>query len=193
MDMGPYYITAMINLMGGVKRVMSASRATFPTRTITSQPLSGTVIDVDVNTYVAGTVQYESGAIGTIFTTFDVHWPKEKTRYIEIYGTEGTLFVPDPNCFGGPIQLFRPEEGEVREFPIMYDYAENSRALGLADMVKALRTGREPRCGVQQTFHALEIMEGFAQSAKTGAWVELESSYHRTAPMVKPVVKGILD
>ena len=102
-DMGPYYLTAMVNLMGGVQRVVSASRATFPQRTITSQPLAGTVIDVDVSTYVAGTVQYASGAIGTIFTTFDVQFPREKSRFIEIYGSEGTLFVPDPNNFSGAI------------------------------------------------------------------------------------------
>ena len=141
-DMGPYYLTAMINLMGGVQRVFSASKITFPKRTITSQPLAGKVMDVDVNTYIAGTVQYASGAIGTIFTTFDVQFPREKSRFIEIYGSEGTLFVPDPNDFSGTIQLYRPEEGVTREIPMMYGYPENSRALGLADMAKALTTGR---------------------------------------------------
>ena len=192
-DMGPYYLTAMVNLMGGVKRVVSASRATFPQRTITSQPLAGTVIDVDVSTYVAGTVQYASGAIGTIFTTFDVQFPREKSRFIEIYGSEGTLFVPDPNNFSGAIQLFRPEEGAVKELPMMYGYPENSRGLGLADMAKALRTGRPARCDVQQTYHVLEIIEGFETSALTGAWVDIESDYHRAPAMVRPALKGILD
>ena len=192
-DMGPYYLTAMINLMGGVERVVSASKASFPQRLITSEPLSGTVVDVDVNTYIAGTVQYESGAIGTIFTTFDVHWPGSKNRFIEIYGSEGTLFVPDPNCFGGPIELYCPEQGKVMEFPIMYGYEENSRALGLADMAKALQTGREARCAVQQTYHVLEIIEGFEASAKEGKWIDIESKYHRAPAMVKPEIKGILD
>ena len=192
-DMGPYYLTAMINLMGGVDRVMSASRITFPKRTITSQPLSGTVIDVDVNTYIAGTVQYASGAIGTIFTTFDVQFPREKSRFIEIYGSEGTLFVPDPNNFSGSIQLFRPEEGVCKEIPMMYGYPENSRGLGLADMAKALLTGREARCAVQQTYHVLEIIEGFETSARTGTWTKIESEYHRAPAMVRPALKGILD
>ncbi len=192
-DMGPYYLTAMINLMGGVDRVVSASKISYPARTITSEPLSGKVVDVDVNTYIAGTVQYESGAIGTIFTTFDVHWPGEKNRFIEIYGSEGTLFVPDPNCFGGPIELYRPEQGKVMEIPIMYGYDENSRALGLADMAKALVSGREARCAVQQTYHVLEIIEGFEASAREGKWIDIESKYHRAAPMVKPEIKGILD
>ena len=193
LDMGPYYVTAMVNLMGAVKQVSSASKITFPKRTITSQPLAGTVIDVDVNTLVAGTVEYESGAVGTIFTTFDVHFPWEKTRYIEIYGSEGTLFVPDPNTFGGPILLYRPEDGKCREIPVMYEYAENSRGLGLADMAKAIVTGREARCDVQQTYHVLEIMTGFDLSAKTGKSVQIESSYHRSPAMVRPVLKGILD
>ncbi len=192
-DMGPYYLTAMINLMGGVQRVFSASKIPFPKRTITSQPLAGKVMDVDVNTYIAGTVQYASGAIGTIFTTFDVQFPREKSRFIEIYGSEGTLFVPDPNDFSGTIQLYRPEEGVTREIPMMYGYPENSRALGLADMAKALTTGREARCAVQQTYHVLEIIEGFETSARTGCWTEIRSEYHRAPAMVRPTIKGILD
>ena len=192
-DMGPYYLTAMINLMGGVRRVFSASRASFPQRVIGSQPHAGEIIDVDVNTYVAGTVEYESGAIGTIFTTFDVFFPSEKRRFIEIYGTEGTLFVPDPNTFGGKVELYRPEDGQVREMPLMYGYPENSRALGLPDMCKAILTGRDARCDVQQTYHVLEMMEGFTASAQTGEWTDIRSIYRRPAPMVRPRLKGVLD
>ena len=192
-DMGPYYLTAMVNLMGGVDKVFSASRASFPQRVIGSQPFAGQKIDVEVNTYIAGTVQYASGAIGTIFTTFDVHFPKDKRRFIEIYGTEGTLFVPDPNTFGGTVQLYRPEEGSVKEIPLMYGYPENSRALGLTDMCKAIRTGREARCDVQQTYHVLEMITGFETSAKTGQWTKIESEYHRAPAMKLPVLKGVLD
>ena len=193
LDMGPYYLTAMVNLMGGIDRVIGISRASFPQRTITSQPLCGKVIDVSVDTYVSGMVQYASGAIGTIFTTFDVKFPKEKKRCIEIYGTEGTLLVPDPNTFGGPVQLYRPEDGTLREIPLMFQYPENSRALGLADMAKSIATGREARCDVQQTYHVLEVMEGFATSSKTNEWVKIESQYHRAPAMVNPPLKGILD
>ena len=192
-DMGPYYLTAMINLLGGVRSVVSASKTTFPQRMITSQPLAGTVVDVDVSTYIAGTVAYDSGAIGTIFTTFDVQYPREISRFIEVYGTEGTLFVPDPNCFGGPVRLYRPEEGVLREIPLMYGYPENSRALGLADMAKALATGRPARCDVSQTFHVLEIIEGFETSAREGRWVEMQSHYERRPAMKKMPLPGILD
>ena len=192
-DMGPYYLTAMINLMGGISRVMSASRKSFPTRTATCKEFFGLEIGVDVSTHVAGTVQYDSGAIGTIITTFDVKYPWERHRFIEIYGSEGTLFVPDPNCFGGPVELYRPEDGKVREIPLMYAYPENSRALGLADMAKAILSGREARCDVQQTYHVLEIMEGFETSAQTGMWTEIQSEYRRAPAMQLPKLKGILD
>ena len=192
-DMGPYYLTAMINLLGGVSEVMSASKTTFPQRTITSQPLAGTIVDVDVSTYISGTVKYDSGAIGTIFTTFDVKFPGEATRYIEVYGTEGTLFVPDPNGFSGPVKLYRPEEGKLREIPLMYDYAENSRSLGLADMAKAIVDGRVARCDYTQTFHVLEMIEGFETSSREGRWVKMNSHYDRKPAMVKAKLKGILD
>lgn len=191
MDMGPYYITAMVNLMGGIKRVMSAGRAAFRERLITSQPLAGTPIHVGVNTYVAGTVEYESGAIGTIFTTFDVHYPTQ-ARF-EIYGSEGTLIVPDPNTFGGPILLYRPEEKEYRQMPLMLDYPENSRGLGLADMAKAIAMGRDFRADGQQVFHVLDVLTAFDRSAKENRWIEMTTRYQRRAPMVKAHLKGILD
>ena len=191
MDMGPYYVTAMVNLMGGVKRVMSASRAAFKERLITSQPLSGTPIHVNVDTYVAGTVEYESGAIGTIFTTFDVHYPSQ-ARF-EIYGSEGTLILPDPNTFGGPILLYRPEEKEYRQIPLMYEYKENSRGLGLADMAKALQSGRNARADGQQVFHVLDILTGFERSARENKWIEMSTKYERRDAMQLPKLKGILD
>lgn len=190
-DMGPYYLTALINLMGGIDSVMSASRRSFDKRVITSQPLAGKQIDVDVSTYIAGTIRYDSGAIGTLFTTFDVYYPFPPR--FEVYGSEGTLLVPDPNRFGGPVLLYRHEEKEAKEIPLMYDYATNSRALGLADMAKALQTGREARCDYRQTFHVLEAMEGFELSARTSQWVKLTSKMTRRLPMKSNPVKGILD
>ncbi|MBQ6645897.1 MAG: Gfo/Idh/MocA family oxidoreductase [Clostridia bacterium] len=190
-DMGPYYLTALVNLCGGIHSVMSASKKSFEKRLITSQPLAGTPIDVNVNTYIAGTIKYDSGAIGTLFTTFDVYYPYQ-ARF-EIYGSRGTLFVPDPNGFGGPVKLFRPEDGEVREVPLMYDYKENSRALGLDDMAVALRTGREARADYKQTFHVLDAITGFERSAQSGRWVKMSTKYKKHKPMVKAELIGCLD
>jgi len=191
MDMGPYYVTAMVNLMGRVKRVVSAGQASYPERMIGSQPFAGTPIHVNVDTYVAGTVEYESGAIGTIITTFDVHY-KGAARF-EIYGSEGTLILPDPNTFGGPILLYRPEEKEYRQIPLMYEYRENSRGLGLADMAKALQTGRDARADGQQVFHVLDVLTGFARSARAGGWIEMKTDYERRNAMKLPALKGVLD
>lgn len=191
MDMGPYYLTALVNLLGGVKSVMGVAKSAFPTRTITSQPHFGEVVDVKVPTYITGIMNFENGATGTIFTTFDVCYPGQAR--LEVYGTKGTLFVPDPNGFGGPVKLLRQEDGQVRELPLCFDYAENSRGLGLADMAKALQTGRSARESYNQTFHVLEIMESFTASSESGTAVPLTSRYVRGEAMKNNPIHGILD
>jgi len=210
MDMGPYYVTALVQLLGEVQGVTGVTKRSFPQRIITSQPHRGEVVDVDVDTYVTGTLHFSSGAIGTIFTTFDVHYgPRNQARF-EIYGTKGTLAVPDPNTFGGPVRLYRPEDqgttmgdpallgavGEYqgfREIPLMFDYRDNSRALGLADMCKALETGREYRANSQQQHHVLEILTAFSESSAKGGYLPLKTRYTRTAPMENNPMRGILD
>ena len=191
MDMGPYYVSALVNLLGAIKNVTGMARASFPTRTITSQPHFGKVVDVEVPTYTMGLLQFASGALGSIFTTFDVH--KANVPIIEIYGSEGTIAVPDPNTFGGPVALFRPEEGKFSEFPLVFGYPENSRGLGLADMAKAIATGRPQRAGVDLTFHVLEVMTGIERSAKEGGTLEIGAEYQRAAPMVNVELSGVLD
>ena len=191
LDMGPYYISALVNLLGGVSGVTGVARKTFPTRTITSQPHYGTVVDVDVNTHVTGILEFESGAVGTLFTTFDVHY-RGQARF-EVYGSKGTLFVPDPNGFGGPVQLYRPENGEIAEMPLLFDYKDNSRAIGLADMAKALVTGRDYRASYKQTLHVLEVMSAFDKSSAAGARYAMETKYTRGKAMKNNPMHGILD
>jgi predicted dehydrogenase len=191
LDMGPYYVTALVNLLGGVKGVTGVTKTSFPQRTITSQPKNGTIVDVDVPTYITGTLTFDNGAVGTIFTTFDVYY-KQQARF-EIYGTKGTLIVPDPNTFGGPIQLLRPEDGEYKEMPLLYDYKENSRGLGLADMAKALETGRDYRANYHLTQHVLEILTSFEKSSQEGCYHPLETHYERTLPMKNNPIHGSLD
>lgn len=162
MDMGPYYLTALTNLLGSVTEVTSVAERSFPQRTITSQPHRGEVIDVEVPTHVNGILRFENGAIGTIATSFDVYYPSQAR--LEIYGTEGTLFLPDPNCFGGPVKLLKPTDGEVRELPLCFDYRENSRALGLDGMARSLREGSAAfACDCTRTLHVLELLEKLAQ------------------------------
>ena len=191
LDMGPYYITALINLLGRVKAVTSVARSAFKQRVITSQPLAGTIVDVDVPTYVTGILEMDSGAVGTLFTTFDVVY-NEQARF-EVYGSEGTLIVPDPNFFGNKIYLLRPESGEYLEMPLLLDYKENSRGLGLADMAAALKNNRPTRANMEQTFHVLDVMTAFERSSDKQAREEITSPFTRQAPMEKPKVLGIFE
>ncbi|MDE6973172.1 MAG: gfo/Idh/MocA family oxidoreductase, partial [Lachnospiraceae bacterium] len=191
MDMGPYYMTALVNLVGRVKGVSGMCGKGFKQRIITSEPKRGTVVDVEVPTHTAGLLQFENGAIGTVLTTFDVYYDRQ--AFLEVYGTKGTLRVPDPNGFGGSISLLLPEDGSFKEMPLMFGYAENSRGLGLADMAKALRTGRPFRADVQQTLHVLEILTAFEKSSKEGRYLELTSPYQKRNAMQNLPVAGVLD
>ena len=132
-DMGPYYLTALVALIGPIRRVTGSARVTFPERTISSAPKYGEQIAVDVPTHVAGILDFESGAIGTLVTSFDV-WAHQLPN-IEIYGTEGSLRVPDPNGFGGPVSVRRAGAKEWTEMPLTHGFAENSRGIGVADRV----------------------------------------------------------
>lgn len=189
-DMGPYYLTALVNLVGNVEAVSAMTRTTFKERLITSQPHNGEIIKVDVPTLYAGNMRFVNGAIGTLYTTFDVYYPGQAR--LEVYGSEGTLYVPDPNGFGGPVKLFKPGEG-MKDIDLQFDYPDNSRALGLADMAKALQTGRPFRANCNQTFHVLEIMEGFAKSGREGHEIPIESRFERQPPMNPAMEHGILD
>lgn len=189
-DMGPYYLTALVSLIGPVRRVTGSARATFPTRTITSQPKHGTVITVDVPTHVAGVMDFENGAIGTIITSFDV-W-SHRMPNIEIYGTAGSLGVPDPNGFGGQVLLRKAGEKEWTEMPYTHIYPEQSRGLGVADMAYALRSGRPHRASGQLAYHVLDIMHAFHDASREGKHIELTSG-HRPAPLPTGLTYGTLD
>ncbi len=191
MDMGPYYITALINLLGGVKSVKGTAKISFDKRLITSQPFAGKIIDVDVPTYITGIMEFENGAIGTLTTTFDVY--KSDSHDIEIYGSKGTLFVPDPNCFNGKIRLYNGETKEEKVIESVFDYSENSRGLGLADFAKSLETGRKSRASYKQTFHVLEVMTAFTKSSIQDKTVEITSVYDRQPPVNPGCEHGILD
>ncbi len=190
-DMGPYYLTAMVMLMGPVRRVTGAARITFPERTITSQPKHGQKIQVEVPTHVAGIMEFASGAIGTITTSFDV-WAGQVPR-IEIYGTEGTLSAPDPNGFGGPVRLRRAGAGDWSEIPLTHPYVENTRSIGVADMACALRSGRPHRASGELCFHVLDLMHAFHEAASQGRHIEMQSTCPRPAPLPLGLAPGQLD
>lgn len=180
-DMGPYYLTALVSLIGPIRRVTGSTRITFPKRTITSKPKYGTEINVDVPTHIAGVMDFECGAIGTLVTSFDV-WHAETPR-IEIYGTEGTLSVPDPNGFGGPVRVRRARSGDWANIPLTHSFAENARGVAVADMAAAITTGRPHRASGEMALHVLEAMHGFHDASSSGSHYEMQTYCERPAPL----------
>jgi len=190
-DMGPYYLTALVNLIGPVRQVSGMARITFPERLITSQPKYGKVVKVETPTHIAGTMEFANGAIGTVVMSFDV-WAAQLPR-IEIYGTEGTLSVPDPNTFGGPVRLYRPGNRDWMEIPLTHGYTENSRGLGVADMAAAIQTGRPHRASGDLAYHVLDVMQAFLDAAEAGRTVSIESTCERPRPLPLGLRHGQID
>lgn len=190
-DMGPYYLTALVALIGPVRRVTGATRITFPERTITSKPKYGQKITVRVPTHVAGLMDFENGAIGAIITSFDV-WAAQLPR-IEIYGTEGSLSVPDPNGFGGPVLVRRAGAETWSEVPLTHGYTAQSRGVGVADMAYALKSGRPHRANGELAYHVLDIMHAIHDASRDGKHVELDSACERPAPLPLGLAPFTLD
>ncbi|WP_010257376.1 Gfo/Idh/MocA family protein [Treponema primitia] len=173
-DMGPYYLTALVNLLGPITRVSGSAQQGFKTRTITSEPQNGKIINVDVPTHIAGVLDFANGAVGTIITSFDV-WASSMP-FIEIYGTEGTLQVPDPNYFGGPVKVRRFQAEEWSEVPLLKGFPENSRGLGITDMAEAIVEGRPHRASGELAYHVLEVMHGIHDASASGIYYQLKST-----------------
>jgi predicted dehydrogenase len=180
-DMGPYYLTALVSLLGPVRRVSGSTRITRPQRTVTSQPRYGEVIDVEVPTHVAGLLDFVAGPVATIITTFDVL--ASQLPWIEIYGTGGTLSVPDPNTFSGPVRLRTGGDEAWQEIPVTRPYTDNSRGLGLADMAEGIRTGQAHRANGELAYHVLDIMHAIHDASAEDRHIQLESSCERPAAM----------
>jgi hypothetical protein len=191
LDMGPYYITALVNLLGPAARVSGAATRTRAERPITSAPLKGTRIAVEVATHVAGTLEFASGAVVTMAMSFDV--PAHRHLPIELYGTEASLLVPDPNRFDGEIMIGRPGAGWTAA-PTQHRYADgNYRSIGVADVAHAIRAGRPHRASGDLAFHVLEVMEAFQRSADSGRHVTIESRPERPAMLPVDLAQGALD
>lgn len=191
LDMGPYYITDLVNLLGPIASVFGAATRTRDERLVTSEPLKGTRVRVEVATHVTGTLLFASGAAVAITMSFDV--ARHRHIPIELYGENGSLIVPDPNFFGGKIE-FATANDDWREIPVSRAYADgNYRILGLADMAQAIRTDRPHRANGAIAFHVLEVMEAFQRSSDTGAVIAIASRPERPAPLPAGLKTGELD
>ena len=172
-DMGPYYLTALVSLLGPIARVTGSARISFPERTIGSGPKQGQTIVVETPTHVAGVLDFAGGAVVTLITSFDV-WAANLPR-IEVYGSEGSLSVPDPNTFGGPVRIRLAKDKEWRDVPLTHGYTENSRGLGVADMASAIREGRPHRASGELAYHVLDVMAAFEEASTAGRHVAITS------------------
>ena len=191
LDMGPYYITDLVNLLGPVASVSGVATRTRDERVVTSEPLQGTRVPVEVATHVTGSLLFASGAVVSMTMSFDV--ARHRHAPIELYGEKGSLIVPDPNYFGGKVEIATASE-DWREIPVEHAYADgNYRILGLADMAQAIRQGRPHRASGELAFHVLEVMEAFQTSSDLGAAVAIASRPERPAPMPARLKTGELD
>ncbi|MVA80481.1 gfo/Idh/MocA family oxidoreductase [Agrobacterium vitis] len=194
LDLGPYYIANLINLIGPVKRVGALTSMASETRTITSEPRNGEVIPVKTPTNIHALLEFANGATITLSASWDV-WCHRHAN-MELYGTEGSLFVPDPNFFGGVVEATGPNK-EVKPLeewnhPFGINNQEsaqgpraNYRTAGLADMALAIIDGRDARCSLDRVLHGVDVMTAILKSGETGEFVSLSTT------CTQPVALGV--
>jgi predicted dehydrogenase len=180
-DMGPYYLTALVTLLGPARRITSSARITRTQREIRSEPLRGQMMDVEVPTHVAAVIDLASGPVATLITSFDIQ--ATRLRRMEIHGSEATLAAPDPNGFGGPVQIRRTGDSEWEEVELTHANESQSRGLGLGDMVRAIENDRPHRASAELANHVLDLMESCVHASDLGQHVELGTSCERPASL----------
>ena len=202
LDIGPYYITNLVQLLGPVKRVAALSTTPSPERTITSEERYGEKIQVETPTTIHALLSFESGATITLGTSWDV-WSHDH-NHMELYGELGTLYVPDPNFFGGELRITDREEPAAT--PEAYDHPfgipneeeddgsmrANYRAAGLADMAIAISEGREHRCSAELATHVVDVMVSILESGERGEFIDISTRCARPAPLGIDEAKALL-
>lgn len=210
-DMGPYYLTTLTYLLGPVKRVSGMVSSPFKERVITAPHLAGQKIKVEATTHINGLLEFENGAIANVIITYDV-WDSHLPR-IEIFGSEGTLSACEadplagPDIFGGEIEYRSAEKSDWLGFPdpiprhaptpwekieTLYPYNENSRGVGLAEMVYSIQTGKKNRTLGEMALHVLEIGYGIHESAASGQYYQMETTFERPDGM-SPDIEAFSD
>ncbi|WP_187369715.1 Gfo/Idh/MocA family protein [Fodinicola acaciae] len=177
LDMGPYYLSALVTLLGPVVSVVGASSRPKSERVIGSGSRAGETIPVSTDTHVTGVLTHRSGALSTLLMSFDV--AATRSSPIEVHGTEGSLVVPDPNTFDGDVLVREIGEPDWRRLEVSAGYRDAARGYGLAEMA----TETEPRASGRLAFHVLDIMESLLSSANSGRAVSVESTCQRPSPV----------
>ncbi len=179
LDMGPYYVTCLLNLLGPVGRVMASTRVSFAER-VAGEAAGFQSIPVEIATHYAGILEFEAGPVASTVLSFDV-W-NHNLPMMEIYGSEGTLRVPDPNGYDPRIVLRSVRGGEWEEVPYRYPDTYR-RGIGLADMAQAIISGRPHRASGALAYHALDVMESFFESSDQGKRIAVASTIERPAAL----------
>lgn len=192
-DMGPYYLTALTTLLGPIIRVAGTAGIQISPRIITSKPKYGEKIVVNTPDHITGTFTFANGVIGTIITSSAV-WNSTLPR-IEIYGTEGTLSLPDPNSLGGPVHLCKEGSREWTEVPLTHGHADSHMmwGIGVADMAHALVSGRPHRASGDQGYHVLELMQAFLETSRDGQYAHIASTINQPQPLPLDLPEDMLD
>jgi len=189
-DMGPYYVTALVHLLGPVQSVSAMVSKARAERLATCKEQFGKMLPVEIPTHYSGSLLFQNGAVVNLGISFDVRAHQHKP--IEIYGTEGSLAAPDPNTFGGPVSIFRGEDG-WKEVPLTHGYRENSRSIGAADMAYAVESGRAHRCDGSLALHVLEVMSAFEESHNKRSWVDIQNQCVQPKAFPLGLPPGLLD
>ena len=175
-DMGGYYLTALASILGPVKNVAAFTAINDPHRVNTriGAPNYGKEYDLEDAKVITATMQYENGVLGTLHMNSDCIL--DETYSLVIYGTEGILYMGNPNEFGNPVYIQKTLSSKV-EFPLTHGYAENSRGVGAAEMAWSIVKGRKNRASKEMAFHVFELMHSIMKSAETGTVITLESTF----------------
>jgi predicted dehydrogenase len=179
LDMGPYYLTALVTMLGPVVRVSGVSIRSPRERSVATGPKAGEAIAVAVDTGVSGILEHASGAVSRISMSFDT-WATRMPLF-EVHGTEGSIAVPDPNRFDDPVEAWTRETGEWRTVDPNAGYAGAGRGYGLADMAHAIATDRPHRASGELAQHVLEIMDAIPRSSAEHVVVTLTTTAARPA------------
>ena len=197
LDIGPYYVTNLIQLLGPVKRVAALSSMARKQREIGSAPRKGEMIEVETPTNIHALLEFASGATITFSASWDII--AHDHQNMELYGADGTIYVPDPNFFGGDIQMsdaggkMQTYQAWDHPFGVPNDGENaNYRGAGLADMVAGIEEGRPHRCDVALAVHATDVMTSILKSGETGAFVDMTTTCDRPAPLAPQDAQALL-
>jgi predicted dehydrogenase len=180
LDVGPYFVTALVNLLGPVATVAAVGRGVGSERVVATGPLAGMTITSDVPTTVIGTLTFASGVIGSLFASFDA--AGSRVPSIEIHGTEGSLSLGDPNRFDGEVRIRRIGSETWEDIPLRFP-SDVERGIGLADMIEAIRSNRPHRATGELAYHVLDVLLALEHATATGQSEIIESRVDRPAPL----------